>query len=95
MIANSPLVIATIDGSSPGHRLQLVMVARDEGTQLELRQQSWAESVGWYTQSSVAVEPEQVAELRNSLGLGGKSARLRSQPASENAPSSHPLRIVG
>ena len=95
MIANSPVVIATIDGSTSSERLQIVMLSGEHGTRLELRQQSWAESLGWYTQSSVLVDPEQVAELRNALGMGGKSARLRRPDRRENSPSGRPLRIVG
>lgn len=38
------------------------------GSHLELRQQSWGEGIGWFTQSSVQLEPGQVADLRGVLG---------------------------
>ncbi|MEQ8788068.1 MAG: hypothetical protein RIC55_17300 [Pirellulaceae bacterium] len=64
------------------------------GSHLELRQQSYAESLGWYTQSSVKIEPQQVAELRNSLGIGGPSGKIRVSTPSSNGVVG-PLRIVG
>lgn len=102
MYSSCPIVLATIDGQSAAERLQLVIVpAGENGTRLELRQQSWSQSVGWYTQSSVAIEPHQVAELRNSLGIGGQAGRLRRAGApsladpDSPAPPEQPLRIVG
>lgn len=90
----SPIVLATIPGSCTTERLQLVLLQQSEGgSRIELRQQSYAEALGWYTQSSVAIEPEQVAELRNALGIGGASARIRVDAPSK--PSGAPLRIVG
>lgn len=45
---------------------------------MELRQQSFAESVGWFTQSTVVLEPDQVAQLRTALGMTAAS-RGRTQ----------------
>jgi DNA-binding transcriptional regulator YiaG len=36
---------------------------------MELRQQSFSNTIGWFTQSTVHLEPGQVAALRNALGL--------------------------
>jgi hypothetical protein len=48
-----------------------------EGTsRIEMRQQSWCEQFGWYTQSRVLLEPQQVAALRNSLGQTARSTSL-------------------
>ena len=41
---------------------------REFGTTLELRRQSYAEGIGWFTQSSVPLNPSQVAGLRQALG---------------------------
>jgi hypothetical protein len=92
-----PVVLSTIDGIVPTERLALVLMPLAEGgTRLELRQQSWSETVGWYTQSSVAIDSEQVADLRNSLGLGGAAGRLRRTSVSTTASGpDRPLRIVG
>lgn len=53
----------------------VVLVTADNGSVLELRQQSFGEGIGWFTQSSVQLEPGQVAELRNTLGVGSKAPR--------------------
>jgi hypothetical protein len=96
MFPASPIVLATVAGNSATQRLQLLLVSLPEGgNRLELRQQSWSETVGWYTQNGVSIDPEQVAELRNSLGLGGAAGRLKNaRPYTDGAPTS-PLRIVG
>jgi hypothetical protein len=72
-------VLTTLPSSSETERLLLVLVQSAEATsRIELRQQSFSRSIGWFTQSTVHLEPSQVAALRNALGItGGKSiARL-------------------
>ena len=68
-------VMAMIPGTQAEERLMLVLI---QGTQrssrLELRQQSWGEGVGWFTQSTIEVQPAQVAGLRNALGTGTVAA---------------------
>src|SRR5687768_2711628 len=64
-------VLSTLSGSSERDRLLVVLVQEPgSGSRLELRQQSFGEGVGWFTQSSVGLEPHQVAELRGALGSG-------------------------
>lgn len=81
-------VLATLPSSSDRERVLVVLCHAPSGnTQLELRQQSWGEGLGWYTQSSVQLEPEQVASLRQSLGLGGNFAKVRVTPFAASAPA--------
>ena len=91
-------VLATLPGTSDRERLVVVLAADAAGgTQVELRQQSWGEGLGWYTQNSVQVEPSQVAGLRQSLGLGGAFAQIRTPafaPASPRKPGGFVPRIV-
>ncbi len=68
-------VLSTLSGDSENDRILLVLCQRVSGTQLELRQQSWADGVGWFTQSSVTLEPQQVAQLRAALGFAGGGSR--------------------
>ena len=52
--------------------LVVLVPMRGEGaaTVVQLRQQSFGgEALGWFTQSTVTLEPEQVAALRNTLGF--------------------------
>ncbi|HTN77721.1 MAG TPA: hypothetical protein VL096_20830 [Pirellulaceae bacterium] len=85
-------VLATLPGSSDRERLVVVLAHSASGsTQVELRQQSWGEGLGWYTQSSVQLEPSQVAGLRQSLGLGGSFAQVRTAAF----PASGPKKLNG
>ena len=47
---------------------------------MELRQQSFSKGIGWFTQSTVHLEPGQVAALRNALGTSSNSgSRARNR----------------
>ncbi len=62
-------VLTSLPASSETERLLLVLVQPAEGTsRVELRQQSLSNTLGWFTQSTVHLEPAQVAALRNALG---------------------------
>jgi hypothetical protein len=78
MHSHTETILSDIPALSDKERLLVVLVQSAEGSRLELRQQSYGEGVGWYTQSTVQMEPGQVAQLRNSLGqaTSGHSARL-------------------
>jgi hypothetical protein len=66
--------------ASENDRLLVVLVQSAEfGSHMELRQQSYSPSIGWFTQSTVTLESCQVAALRNALGSGsGRSASSRA-----------------
>lgn len=79
MLHATETVLSTLPASSETDRLLLVLVHRlGEASRMELRQQSFAESVGWFTQSTVVLEPDQVAQLRTALGMTAAS-RGRTQ----------------
>ena len=74
--------LATIAGASDNERLLVVLCHQPgQGSTLQLRQQSWGEGVGWFTQNSLPLEPQQVAELRGALGTGNADA-ARALPRS-------------
>jgi hypothetical protein len=65
----------------PGERIEVEL---DETNQLDLklklRQQSWAEGMGWFTQKTVAINPEDVPELLRQLEQAQVNVKLtRSQ----------------
>lgn len=62
--------------SSEVERLTVVLVQGADGrSHVELRQQSFSKTVGWFTQSKVGLEPGQVAALRNALGTSAAGKR--------------------
>ena len=66
------VVLSTLSGTTDKERLLVVLCNRlGEPSRLELRQQSFGDGIGWFTQSTIALEPSQVAELRTALGTGG------------------------
>lgn len=67
-------VLSTLPAASETERLLVVLIQiPGEGSRMELRQQSHAKSLGWFTQSSIRLEPSQVAGLKNSLGTSSHS----------------------
>lgn len=83
------VVLSTLAGTTDQERLLVVLCNRSGVSRLELRQQSFGDGIGWFTQSTVSLEPSQVAELRTALGTGGnhgpsalpKSFRRAEPPA--------------
>jgi hypothetical protein len=73
------VVLAVLEGSLENERTLLVHCrAKNDSSLIELRQQSWGDGVGWFTQSSVQLEPDQVSQLRLALGTPkAKSTRER------------------
>jgi hypothetical protein len=69
-MTNSETVLAELPGASDVERVLLVHKVQGSHRQseIELRQQSWAPGIGWFTQSSVHLSPEQVGSLRIALG---------------------------
>ena len=59
---------------------------------MTLCQQSWADGIGWFSQSSVEIDPSQLPMLRQALGLGqAKPATFRQAVSTRT----HSLRVVG
>ena len=74
--------LTIIDGSSANDRLLVVLCHTIErGSRIELRQQTWGDGVGWFTQNTVPLAPEQVGPLRNALGGTGS---MRPKPTSRS-----------
>jgi hypothetical protein len=67
------------------HRL-VVAVEQEENSpsRLVLRQETFSEDVGWFVQSRVAIEPEQIPGLK--MSLTGQAMRRIEPPAREVPP---------
>jgi hypothetical protein len=75
-------VLSTLPGSKETERVQLVLCNKpNEIACIELRQQSFAPGLGWFNQSTVTLEPSQVAALRLSLGSGSSKESTGSLPS--------------
>jgi hypothetical protein len=88
MHALSEIILATIPGAREDEQLEVALCQiPGEGSKLELRQQTWGEGIGWYTQSRVRLDPQQVGELRGVLGFGASANRKAERlPAKEALP---------
>jgi hypothetical protein len=74
-------ILSTLPAASEKDRLLLVLVQHPvEGSRIELRQQSFGEGIGWFTQSTVVLEPDQVSQLRNALGMTAASRGRTALP---------------
>jgi hypothetical protein len=72
LLQPAEITLSTLAGSCETERLLVVLIHEaGHGSRIELRQQSFGVGVGWFTQSSVSLEPHQVAELRGALGARG------------------------
>jgi len=86
MIARTAL--ATLPGGAPQQRLQVELVqGRDGRLTIDLREQHFAEGIGWFDQRSISLEPRQVRQLQAVLGL--KAAEVLDEPT--EAPATIPF----
>jgi hypothetical protein len=63
-------VLTTLPASETERLLVVLVQVPECGSRIELRQQSFSNGLGWFTQSTIQLEPGQVAALRNALGSG-------------------------
>lgn len=78
-------ILNELPGDRVDQRLLVVHVVESASlaSAIELQQQSWADGLGWYTQSTVRLSPDQLAGLRSLLGNvpAPPAARRRSMNA--------------
>ncbi len=68
-------ILATLDGKGPFERLEIALVQDRTGRLLiNLREQHYAEKIGWFDQRMLELEPRQLRQLQAVLGL--KSSML-------------------
>lgn len=86
------VMLAEIPGSSENERLAVVHRHDATGSRIELRQQTWGEGIGWFTQTTLPLAPQQLADLRAALG-GASTMAPRSYSRGPRTTPSH-LRVV-
>ena len=90
--------LTSLPAAVENERILVVLVQMPgEGSHVEMRQQSFGEGIGWFTQSTVRLEPGQVAALKSALGRSStgslNSPRLPSE-FSKVAPATWQPRLV-
>jgi hypothetical protein len=72
-------ILATLPGQNPNEQLVVVLqTVPGQPSRVSLRQQTWGEGIGWYTQTTIELGTDQVAGLR--LALGRSGARFSGSP---------------
>ncbi|MGE3808461.1 MAG: hypothetical protein AB7K24_27675 [Gemmataceae bacterium] len=67
--ANNECLLAELPGAHEDERLLVSLLHDDQGgSRISLRQQSWADGIGWFDQKSLDLDPEQLRQLRAVLG---------------------------
>ncbi len=96
MSVPSETVLSAVSASETERLLVVLMSSPDHGSRMELRQQSFSAGIGWFTQSTVRLEPGQVAALRNALGATGTQRSTNRLPRefSTIAPPTWQPRVV-
>jgi hypothetical protein len=84
----SECLLATLAGTNPADRLLVVLVQTKGESQVVLRQQSWAEGIGWYDQKSLALDPQQLRRLKAVLGVRSSTLEWADDAA---APATLPF----
>lgn len=83
---HSETFLANLPAAADDERLVVYLVRGADGSsKLSLRQQNWAEGIGWYDQKTLDLEPAQLRMLR-SLG-----APVAQAPRSSDAPATLPF----
>jgi|EndMetStandDraft_2_1072991.scaffolds.fasta_scaffold1349226_1 hypothetical protein len=67
----SEVVLATLPGATDHEQVAVVLSIREGVSHISLRHQTYGEGLGWYTQGTVELDPQQVAALRLALGRSG------------------------
>ena len=70
--------LATIPGENDGEQLVVTLLEKGPCSKVALRQQGWADGIGWYDLKTLELDLDQLRQLRSVLGWTG-SPRLRQQ----------------
>ena len=98
MIHPTETILSSLPAAVENERILVFLVqSPGEGSHVVLRQQSFGEGIGWFTQSTIGLEPGQVAALKNALGVasaGSSTSPRLPREFSRVSPASWQPRIV-
>lgn len=90
--------LTSLPAAVENERILVVLVqSAGEGSHVEMRQQSFGEGIGWFTQSTIRLEPGQVAALKSALGrasAGPATSPRLPREFSKLAPAAWQPRLV-
>jgi len=90
--------LTSLPSAAPNERILVVLVQLPgEGSRVEMRQQSYGDGIGWFTQSTIHLEPGQIAALKNALGQAAPGAMASTRlprEFSKVAPATWQPRLV-
>jgi len=90
--------LTSLPAAVENERILVVLVQiPGDGSHVELRQQSFGEGIGWFTQSTIHMEPGQVAALKSALGrtsTGSTSSPRLPREYSKVNPTTWQPRLV-
>lgn len=90
--------LTSLPAAVENERILVVLVqSAGEGSHVEMRQQSFGEGIGWFTQSTIRMEPGQVAALKSALGrasTGPATSPRLPREFSKLAPAAWQPRLV-
>jgi hypothetical protein len=90
--------LTSLPAAIENERILVVLIQLPgEASHVEMRQQSFGEGIGWFTQSTIRMEPGQVAALKSALGrtsTGATASPRLPREYSKVAPSTWQPRLV-
>ena len=82
-------ILTVLPGPGPHQRLQVALApARDGRLMIDLREQHYAEGIGWFDQRTLSLEPAQFKRLQAALGL---KAAVWDENDSDEPPATIPF----
>jgi hypothetical protein len=83
-------ILATLDGKGPFERLEIALVQDRSGRLLiDLREQHYAEKIGWFDQRRMELDARQFQQLQSVLKLNDST--LNQIRAESDAPATIPF----
>ncbi len=80
-------VLATFAGSEPHQRLQVALTQGSDGRlAIDLRDQHYAEGIGWFDQRTLTLDPRQFRQLKAVLGLNSSTLAVFEDEAPTTLP---------
>ena len=91
------VILAVLPGARDDEQVEIALCqSAAEGSILEMRQITWGEGVGWFTQSRVRMAPQQIADFRAVLGTGAARPKQSHLPQafSRATPGAFTPRVI-